>query len=65
MFEGKFVHDEFAFYDIVAVNDPLVSVINVYSFHLTKSNRLEIQQNQQVSKWGNALKFHRSRIPKG
>ena len=64
MFEGKLAHDEFARYDIVAIDDPLVSVLNVYSFDLRKSNSLEIQQNQQVSNWRNVLMFHRSRIPR-
>ena len=64
MFEGKYAHDEFARYDIVAIDDPLVSVLNVYSFDLRKSNSLEIQENQQLSNWRNVLKFHRSRISK-
>jgi hypothetical protein len=63
-FEGKFAHDEFARYDIVAIDDPLISVQNVYSFYLKKSNSLEMQQNQQVSKWRDILNFHRSRILK-
>ena len=64
MFEGKLAHDEFARYDIVAIDDPLVSVLNVYSFDLRKSNSLEIQENQQLTNWRNVLKFHRSRISK-
>ena len=64
MIDGKFVHDEFAFYDIVDINDPLISVENVYSFYLKKSNSLEIQENQQLIKWRKVMDFHRSKVPK-